>query len=173
MKPSKFYLYEQSVQSPEWKVNYLPQFHRQLHKKLPHSFREDFCGSGKIAASWVELNAKNTALGLDLDTEALKYAVEENRASLNPSQQSRLKFKKQNVLQKTSEKFDMIGAYNFSCFEFHDRKTLLKYAKSAFQSLSKKGTFFLEIAGGKDFLSQDFTTRTLRTSKMGKVNYTW
>jgi SAM-dependent methyltransferase len=171
--PSKFYLYEQSVQSPNWQVEYLPQFHQWLTKKKPYSFREDFCGSGKISCEWVKQGAKYSATGLDLDTETLTYANSVNRAELRQIEQRRVQFLKQDVLKPTREKFDMIGAFNFSFFDFHERETLLKYAKAAYRSLEAKGTFFLELAGGPDFLISSCEAKTFSIPKYGKFKKVW
>jgi SAM-dependent methyltransferase len=173
MNPSKYYLYEQSVQSPNWQVEYLPQFHHWLTQKNPYTFREDFCGSGKIACEWVKQGKKFEATGLDLDPEPLRYANEVNRAELTLAEQKRVEFLRQDVLKPSRKKFDMIGAFNFSFFDFHDRKTLLKYAKATYQSLNKKGTVFLELAGGPDFLRPSQETKTFPVPKVGRIKKVW
>jgi len=160
---SKFKIYEEAVQSPRWQVEYLPQFHQWLIGKMPTSMREDFCGTGRISCEWVKLSSKNTAVGLDLDPETLQYAKTTNRAALSPTEQKRVRFLKQNVLKPTREKFDWIGAYNFSFYIFHQRKTLLQYFKAVHQSLKSKGTFFLELSGGEGF------KETLHESKKFKI----
>ena len=171
--PSKFLLYELSVQSPRWQVDYLPQFHEWLVGKSPITMREDFSGSGKISCEWVKKSKRHRALGLDIDSEALEYAHQVNRAALTPEQQKRVKFIDQNVLKPTKEKFDFIGAYNFSYFIFHERKELLKYAKAAFQSLNSKGTLFLEITGGPGFIDESRESKTLKVPGYGKVEQQW
>ena len=173
LKPSKYYLYEQSVQSPEWQVEYLPQFHRWLVKKNAYSFREDFCGSAKIACEWVKQSKNHSATGLDLDPIPLAYAKLVNRAKLNKDEQHRVQLLKRDVLLPTREKFDMIGAFNFSFFDFHERKTLLTYARAAFKSLNNKGSFFLELAGGPEFLTPSREAKTFRLPKFGKFKKVW
>jgi len=173
MHPSKYYLYEQSVQSPNWQVEYLPQFHKELTGKNAYSFREDFCGSGKIACEWVKQGKKFHATGLDLDTEVLRYARTVNRAKLKPKEQARVEFLKSNVLVPTRKKFDMIGAFNFSFYDFHDRKTLLKYAQSTLKSLNSKGTLFLELAGGPDFLIPSSEAKTFSLPGYGRIKKVW
>ena len=170
---SKFFLYEKSVQCPNWQVDYLPQFCKWLTGREPRSFREDFCGSGKIACEWVLRNKKNRALGIDIDEEALRYANEVNRRSLPPEAQKRVRFLDQNVLKPTREKFDWIGAFNFSYFVFHTRKELLKYFKAAHASLEKKGTLFLEVAGGEGFLEPGVEEHRIKIPKLGDVKQIW
>ena len=172
-EPSPFLLYECSVQSPKWQVDYLPQFHEWLTKKQPLSFREDFCGSGKIACEWVKKSKKHCALGLDTDPLALQYATNVNQVALPPGVQERLRFQKQNVLRATHEKFDWIGAFNFSCFIFHKRKTMLRYARAAYASLNRTGTLFLETMGGEHWLETSGETKNFTAPGYGKFSQTW
>jgi SAM-dependent methyltransferase len=171
--PSKHLLYELSVQSPNWQVDYLPQFHQWLIGKSPLLMREDFCGTGKISCEWVKRSPKNRAIGLDLDPDVLSYAKTVNRSALTSSEQKRVNFLKQDVLKPTREKFDMIGAYNFSHSIFHERKELLQYAKAAFKSLKTRGTFFLEVAGGEDFIETTQETKTISVPGYGKIKQVW
>ncbi len=170
---SKFKLYELAVQSPNWQVDYLPQFHTWLIGKPPTLMREDFCGTGRISCEWVKRSPKNKAVGLDLDPEVLAYAKNVNQDALSASEKKRVTFIKQDVLKPTREKFDFIGAYNFSYFIFHERKQLLKYAKAACQSLKNHGTFFLEIAGGEGFKEACYESKTLQAPGIGKVEQVW
>lgn len=170
---SKYKLYELSVQSPNWQVDYLPQFHRYLVGSDPKVMREDFCGSGQISCEWVKRSKFNKAVGLDLDSAILKYAKETNRAQLSKHEQARVQFMKQNVLTPTRMKFDFIGAYNFSYFVFHERKELLQYAKAAYASLKKKGTLFLEIAGGEGFRQESRESKKITVKGLGKVEQVW
>ncbi|NDD93199.1 class I SAM-dependent methyltransferase [bacterium] len=123
---SKFRLYEEFVQSPKWQVEYLPQFHTWLSGKEPLRFREDFCGSARVACEWVMLSKKHTALGVDLDPRVLEYARSVNRSALTPDQQSRISLLRSDVRKPTRARFDWIGAFNFSIFEFHERDELLQ-----------------------------------------------
>ena len=173
MPISKYKLYELTVQSPNWQVDYLPQFHRWLIGSEPRLMREDFCGSGKISCEWVKRSKKNKAVGLDTDAAILKYANQENRSLLTQEEQSRVQFLKQNVLKPTRTKFDFIGAYNFSYFIFHERKELLRYAKAAFLSLKKKGTFFLEIGGGEGFKQAKQESKRITIQGYGKIEQVW
>ena len=111
-------------------MEYLPQFHQWLTGREPLVMREDFCGTASISCEWVKLSKKHKATGLDLDPETLDYAKKVNVAALTPDQRKRVKLLKQNVLKPTKEKFDWIGAYNFSFYTFHDRKTLLQYFRA-------------------------------------------
>ena len=151
----------------------MPKFHRQFIGVEPFLFREDFCGSGKIACEWVKKSSKNRAVGLDIDQNAIKYAETVNKSELSRDEQSRVKFIQQNVSRPTREKFDLIGAYNFSFFVLHERTELLNYFKAAHQSLKVTGTFFLDVAGGTGFLNTRLREQTITLPKFGKVHQIW
>lgn len=168
----KYRLYEEAVQSPNWQVENLPAFHRKFTGQTPYLMREDFSGSGRIACEWVKKSPKHRAVGLDLDPEALACA-ELNRADLSEKARERVKFIRQDVRVATREKFDLIGAYNFSFFVFHERCDLLRYARSAFASLKKKGTFFLELAGGDGFRQAREDDRKGKLKGVGDFRFIW
>lgn len=172
-KISKFYLYEKSVQNPEWHVKYPSHFHRRLLGHRPLKFREDFCGSGLISCEWVKSSKLHIATGLDRDRLAIRYANQKNKAELSQKQRKRLNFNLENVLYPTEEKYDLIGAYNFSIFEFHERGDLLKYFTSVFNSLGSQGTFFFDIAGGSGFLKTRQKSRNIFIDEIGTVQQIW
>lgn len=170
---SKFKLYEEAVQSPRWQVEYLPQFHTWLVGKPPVSMREDFCGTAGISCEWVKLSKKNRAVGIDLDPETLRYAKTVNMAKLSSEEKKRISLLKQNVLKPTKEKFDWIGAYNFSFYIFHERKRLLQYFKAVHASLNTKGTFFLEMTGGEGFRETTHEAKKFKVPGYGVVQSVW
>jgi hypothetical protein len=171
--PSRFQLYEMTVQSPNWQVDYLPQFHEWLTGVAPRHFREDFCGSARITCEWVKRHPQNTACGLDLDSGVLAYAQKFNLKRLTAQAQKRITLKKQDVRTPTRKKYDWIGAFNYSLFTFQDRKDLIRYFKSTHQSIGKRGTLFLEIAGGPGFLRPSIQKKTLRIAGVGRVTQAW
>ncbi len=154
-------------------MNQLPHFHRKFTGVTPLSMREDFCGTGRIACEWVKKSKKHRAVGLDLDPECLGYAKLVNQAALPESTQSRVDFLRQDVCRPTREKFDVIGAHNFSFFVFHEREQLLRYARAARASLKKKGTFFLELAGGEGFVTPGSSAEKMKVPGVGRVKYVW
>ena len=172
-EPSQYLFYEAAVQSPEWQVHYLPVFHREALGTEAYSLREDFCGSGSIACEWARRSKKHKAVGIDLDPEPIEYAIGVNRHALKPDEQKRARFLCQNVLKVTTEKFDMIGAYNFSFYTFHERRTLLRYAKAAFQSLRTRGTFFLEMMGGDGFMESLQEERVIEIPSVSVGKMIW
>lgn len=169
----KYYLYEHSVQSPEWHVRHFPRYYRWLTGKTATRLREDFCGTSRISMEWVRANPKNTATGLDLDPEPLSYFDRVHLPTLSPEEQTRIRHERKNVLVPTREKFDLIAACNFSFFIFMDRKTLVKYFRAALASLAPKGALFLEMAGGEGMQEWLQEERKVSVPGVGKVLYIW
>jgi SAM-dependent methyltransferase len=170
----KYRLYEEFVQSPQWQTTYLPYFHKKLTGRAALSMREDFCGTGIISCEWVKKSPRHRAVGLDLDPEPIARAKEVHRAKLPKDVQKRVAFLRQDVLVPTREKFDVIGAHNFSFYVFHERKELLRYARSALRSLKKDGTFFLEMAGGPGFVEEGSApVVSAPIEGYGKAGYVW
>ena len=170
---SRYLLYESSVQSPQWYIEYLPQFHYLLLGKEVFRLREDFCGSGKISCEWVKASKENRAVGLDIDVCPLDYANRVNKSILTEEQQSRVNFIQQNVMVPTEEKFDLIGAFNFSFFALHERQELIQYAKAAFMSLKSSGTFFLNVAGGMGILKTRQRDQYVNIPGFGSFQQLW
>jgi SAM-dependent methyltransferase len=169
----KYAYYQFSVQSPEDHVQIFDRMFYDLRGRQGLSLREDFCGTFLISCEWVKSNPKRTAVGIDLDPEPLEYGVQKHWKSLKPEQKRRTKWRQQNVMKVSPEKFDIIGAGNFSFFVFKDRTTLVKYFKSALKSLKKDGIFALELAGGAGFIKSGREQRTYRAPKLGKFTYYW
>ena len=170
---SRHRLYELGVQNPRWQVDYLSQFHRILTRRRPLSFREDFCGTAKIACEWVAKSRAHTALALDIDAEVLEYAESCNRSALKPAARKRLRIERADVLRPPRGDFDWIGAFNFSFYIFHERRMLLRYLRSARRSLSKPGTLFLELAGGPGFVEPFEDQKVFRVPSVGSVTQIW
>jgi len=169
----KYVLYEASVQCPEWHVRHFPRYYLWMTGKKALSLREDFCGTSRISAEWVKSDKNRTALGMDLDPEPLDYFERNHRPKLLPSQSERLRLVLKNVLVPTHEKFDLIAACNFSFFIFMERETLVKYFRSARESLKPKGALFLEMAGGEGMQEGMAEERMVRVPEIGKVKYVW
>ncbi|CAM8897959.1 unnamed protein product [Rhodiola kirilowii] len=77
--PSKFSLYQQSVQSPKGDISYLLKFFLMyVGGRVPLHFQEDFCGTALLSTEWIRNDTRRTAIGLDLDLEALEWCLENN-----------------------------------------------------------------------------------------------
>jgi len=170
---SRHILYELGVQSPRWQVDYLPQFHKVLTGRRALRFREDFCGTARIACEWVARAPAHSALALDLDPEVIEFAEHRNLHALKTSARKRIRIACADVLRPPVGLFDWIGAFNFSFYIFHERRILLRYLRKARRSLADPGTLFLELAGGPGFVEAFEERKVLRVPGVGKVTQIW
>ncbi|CAM8889263.1 unnamed protein product [Rhodiola kirilowii] len=98
--PSKFSLYQQSVQSPKGDISYLLKFFLMyVGGRVPLHFQEDFCGTALLSTEWIRNDTRRTAIGLDLDLEALEWCLENNVSKIGSDGYSRISLFHGNVLQ--------------------------------------------------------------------------
>lgn len=97
--PSKFVLYQRSVQSPKGDISYMQKFFwAYVGGRLPLHLREDFCGTAFISAEWLRSDSRRTAVGVDLDIEALTWGLENNVLKVGADAYSRICLFHGNVL---------------------------------------------------------------------------
>ncbi|KAA3607300.1 MAG: class I SAM-dependent methyltransferase [Planctomycetota bacterium] len=145
----KHELYEKSVQEPEADIEFIDKVFRKLGKPLPMSLREDFCGTAVFCAEWVKSHKKRTAVGLDLDLKTLNYGMERHIKPLGEAAE-RVQLLCRNVLQGSTDKVDVLVAFNFSYWCFMTRREMLQYFRKAREGVKDQGLFVLDIYGGPD-----------------------
>jgi len=143
-------LYQESVQNSEFELDFIDETFKELTGRTAASMREDFCGTAISAVEWVERRDSNTAIGVDFDSEVLDWGKKHNVSRLKPEQLSRLNLVEADVLEVSTEKVDLIQAYNFSYWFFQERKTMLHYFKRVRESLVDDGLLFLDVFGGSE-----------------------
>ncbi len=144
----KYELYSKAVQSAENDVVFIRNTYKELKKKAPRIFREDFCGTFALSTEWIKLDPKHQSIGVDLDPEPIAYGKTHYLAKLRPEQQKRMKVIEGNVMDPSLEKADIIAAMNFSYFCFKQRWMLKQYFANAYKTLSKDGIFLVDVFGG-------------------------
>ena len=144
----KYDLYEESVQSPRSDVEFYVQTYKELKKKKPKFFREDFCGTFSLSAEWVKFNSNHVAYGLDIDPEPMDYGRKYYEGKLSADQKKRLHIADKNVLTGPLPAVDVAVAMNFSYFCFKNRPLLKKYFQNVYNSIRKDGLFIVDIFGG-------------------------
>lgn len=98
--PSKFLLYQQSVQSPKGDISYLLKFFLMyVGGRAPLHLQEDFCGTALLSTEWLRTDARRTAVGLDLDIEALNWCMDNNVNKIGADVYSRVFLFHGNVLE--------------------------------------------------------------------------
>lgn len=140
---NKHELYQNSVQNVKKEVEFFRKIYRLIYNKAPHTFREDFCGTGLLANEWVKNSVENTGVGIDIDQEALDYGIN------NHTDSDRVKLLNHNVLTEydSSQKFDIICSLNYSHFLLTKRSEIKKYFENVFKNISK-GVFIIDLFGG-------------------------
>ncbi|RZC76264.1 hypothetical protein C5167_000381 [Papaver somniferum] len=77
--PSKFSLYQESVQSPKGDISYLQKFFLMyVGGRQPLHLQEDFCGTALLSAEWLRTDSRRTAVGVDMDLETLEWSLQNN-----------------------------------------------------------------------------------------------
>lgn len=164
----KHLLYQASVQAPETEIEFMVASYRGLRKKSPRSMREDFCGTALLCATWVKSKPGRTATGVDLDPEVLAWGVEHNLEPLGEPG-NRIQLLQQDVLKKSSGRFDVINAMNFSYWIFKTREAMKKYFKSVLAALEPDGIFVCDAYGGWEAQEPMLEPRRIK----GGFTYVW
>lgn len=143
-------LYERSVQCTESAIETIDLIYKATAGKTPLRLREDFCGTAKLCADWVESDAKRVALGVDIDRPTLDWAAAHNIKPLSDAARGRVSLTQADVLDCADKGFDVVAAFNFSYWIFKERQTLKSYFKRAKECIKKGGVFILDVYGGPD-----------------------
>lgn len=171
-KISKYELYENSVQDAADDAEIFDELYRKIRKKRAKIFREDFCGTFKVACEWVKLKRDNQSLALDIDPEPLEYGREYHFSKLNEQQKARMIILQKNVISVTTPKSDIISASNFSYWIFKERELLIRYFRKVRDSLKRNGLFFLDIVGGTEMIDEH-TDREKYKLRGKQFTYIW
>ena len=144
----KHILYEASVQCVEAEIDFVDQTFEKLRKRKAKVLREDFCGTTNSSCEWVRRRSSNVAWSVDLDPDVLEWGRKNHINKLKPEQQKRMNVIKANVLDCGITETDVVLAMNFSYWIFKERKLMLQYFRSVYDSLVKDGLFILDFFGG-------------------------
>ena len=143
-------LYQESVQNSEFELDFIDETFKEITGRTAYSMREDFCGTAISSVEWVERREENTAIGVDFDPEVLGWGKKHNVSRLKPDQLERLELIEADVLEVTTDKVDVIQAYNFSYWFFQERSTMLNYFRRVREAIKDDGLLFLDIFGGSE-----------------------
>ncbi len=143
----KHELYEKAVQCPEADIDFVIETFCREHGSKPRMLREDFCGTASAAVDFVKRSRKNRAIGVDLDADTLEWGRRHHVSRLG-RRAGDITLINANVLDVTEPKVQVILGMNFSYFIFKERKNLLRYFRTALESLEPGGMLFLDAYGG-------------------------
>ncbi len=145
-----FDLYQKAVQEPEPDLHLVSRIFRSHYGRPPRLLREDFCGTGLTACTWVRLHRENRAFGVDLDPAPLAWGRRHNVAALAPEARARVSLLRGDVRESSPERAEVTIAFNFSYFVFKTRRELRAYFESARRGLRRQGILVLDAYGGAD-----------------------
>jgi hypothetical protein len=149
-KPDIHWLYEASVQNVDTDLDFGRRVYIHHRRRKPVTVREDFCGTAKLAARWVQRRKRNEAWGIDFHQPTLDWGIRHNVSDLSEEQKSRLHLICGDVLQKTTPAVDLTFALNFSFCTFKTRDVLCSYFRQVRKALNDEGLFVMDIYGGTE-----------------------
>jgi SAM-dependent methyltransferase len=144
------WLYEASVQNVDTDLDFGKRVYARHWKRTPQNIREDFCGTAKLAARWVQRNKQNEAWAIDFHQPTLDWGIKYNASNLTKEQHERLHLVCGDVLEVDTPKIDLAFALNFSFCVFKQRDLLRRYFQQVAKALNNEGLFVMDIYGGTE-----------------------
>lgn len=149
----KYELYQLSVQSAPEDVEFLSETYRAIRGNMPRHFREDFCGTALLSATWVKQGEEFTAEGYDIDPEPLAWGMENNLAPLGDTK-SRVTLFQKDARDPSAKAPDVRCAQNFSYWIFKTRSEMLDYFRKVREDLDPNGIFVIDLHGGPESMEE-------------------
>jgi len=146
-------LYQLAVQSPDEDVKFLARVYKKVRKKSPKHFREDFCGTAVLSASWVKRGKAYSAEGFDICGDTIAWGLAHNFESLG-DKAGRATLHVKDVREQSHKKPDVRAAQNFSYMVFKTREGMRDYLQSAYDDLAQDGVFVMDLYGGPESMEE-------------------
>jgi len=152
-QPHPLDLYRLAVQHPQAETQFLRRAYEHHHRHAgplrpaPTRLREDFGGTGEIAAAWVALNPEHQAMSVERDAETCRFADRRHVALLH-ERPGDLLLVQADVAELQRPRVDLIAAMNFSLLVYHDRATLRQYFRRCRAGLRSGGVLAFDLFGG-------------------------
>ena len=143
-------LYQESVQNPEFELDFIDQVFEEMRGRTPRTMREDFCGTALSSVEWVQRRRNNAAVAIDIDPDVLAWARANNVSRLKRGERNRLEIVEGDVRRVETARVDVLQAYNFSYWFFQERAVLLDYFRRTREALVEDGLLFLDVFGGSE-----------------------
>jgi cyclopropane fatty-acyl-phospholipid synthase-like methyltransferase len=164
----KYELYQKAVQAPELDIAFLRRVFRNTRGREALHFREDFCGTALLSATWLEAGKPGaTAEGFDLDPEPIAWGLAHHFHDLGPKAAG-FTAHLRDVREPGTRAYDVRVAQNFSHFTLTTRREMLEYFEKARESLARDGIFVIDLYGGSDA-----TEEMDDTTKFRGFTYVW
>lgn len=163
----KYELYQRAVQSADTDIPFLSRVFKTTRGRKALHFREDFCGTGLLSATWIGQSKEHTAEGFDIDPEPVAWGMVHNFEQLGDAAR-RYTVHLKDVREAGHRRPDLRIAQNFSYSVFKTRAELLEYFRAAYESLVDDGIFVIDLHGGPEA-----TEEMLEERKCGGFTYVW
>lgn len=147
-------LYQKAVQDPDTEIPLMLERFRELRKREPLSFREDFCGTAYLSTAWCKGSPERVALGVDLCQETLAWGRLHNVEAAGAEVAARISLLHANVLEVDEPRVDITCAFNFSYNVFKDRDALRAYFEAAHRGLKQDGILVMDVYGGTESMDE-------------------
>jgi hypothetical protein len=164
----KYDLYQRAVQSPDSDIRFLARIYNKVRGRPASHFREDFCGTALLTATWIKRGPRYTAEAFDIDPTPLAWGRRHNLAPLGDAA-ARANLHQKDVREASKTPPDIRCAQNFSYCVFKQRTELMQYFRAAYEDLARKGIFLIDLHGGPDSMKDTEE----RTKIAGGFTYVW
>jgi hypothetical protein len=164
----RYELYQLAVQSPEDDVEFLRRTFKKLRGRTPTRFREDFCGTALLSATWAKQGRGCFAEGFDLDPDPLAWGLVHNIEPLGKTA-ARVALHMKDVRSPGRFRPDVRVAQNFSYSVFKTRAQMREYFRAACRSLARGGMFAIDLYGGYEATEEMVESRRIE----GGATYVW
>jgi cyclopropane fatty-acyl-phospholipid synthase-like methyltransferase len=160
-------LYEQSVQCVDAEIDFVDKTFQSLRNRIPHTLREDFCGTTNTSCEWVKRRGDNTAHCVDLDPEVLEWGRRNKIAKIGEAG-DRIHIHNDDVMTVNVAPVDIVLAMNFSYWLFKTRAAMEEYFNKVRVGLVADGIFFLDAFGGYEAFQE-----LEESTKYNGFTYVW
>jgi SAM-dependent methyltransferase len=133
----------------EYDLDFVARAYRTLRRRDFTRLREDFCGTAALACAWVRRGPDHLAWGVDRDREPLAWCRAKRLPWLRRGAE-RVTLENRDVRARRATKVDVVVAFNFSYWVFHERRDLVGYFRSVRRSLRPHGMLFVNAFGGAE-----------------------
>jgi SAM-dependent methyltransferase len=161
MRTDLFRLYEASVQDVDFDLYFFRSVYRTIRGTTFERLREDFCGTARLACTFVQRKASREAWAVDLDARTLAWTRAHHLPLLGDAAR-RIHLVRADVRRVRTPKVDVVTALNCSWWVFKKRPALIEYFRSVHRSLAPRGLMVLDAFGGDRTLRETNERRRVR-----------
>lgn len=166
--PHPLDLYRLAVQHPLAEVAFVEHAWAHYHggASEPMLLREDFAGTGAVAAAWAASDPDRQAMAIEIDGPTAEWAACQFD---DPD----LHIVNADVLAVAEPAVQVAVALNFSVLIYHSNAGLLRYLSHARSCLTPGGLLILDLFGGPEIDQPSLTARRVDPDEGGFEPFTY